>query len=168
MLGAALLATTAAMMFASVAAAKAGDKTFAQTYPYASKLCDRAAAGTLPKKLRPQTTAVMTDCAALRSSFNTAVGAVQTAHTTYANGLATAKATRNAACVTTPVNHQACKAARIVYRATVKNLAAAHRLAVKAYYVAVESARRTFWAEIRVLRGGATITPDGPIAPQNS
>jgi hypothetical protein len=155
----------ATLALAGVASAKAGDRTFAQTYPVASGLCAKAVAGTLPKRLAPQAAQVTAACNTLQSAFGPLQTAVLSAQAQFTAGLAAVKASIQSACAT---KGQACHTARIQGRAQRRNLRALHRLAVKTYYVNIEANRRTFWATIHALRGGHSIKPDKPIAPQNS
>lgn len=156
---------TAALGLTGIASAKAGDRTFAQTYPYASALCAKAGAGTLPRRLRASAAQVQAACNTLQSGFGPLQSAVAQAQTTFQAGVAADRAKVQAACrPRTP----SCRSTRIEVRADLRNLRAAHRLAVRTYYVGVESNRRTFWATIRSLRGGRSVKSDQPIPVQSS
>ena len=161
----AIAAVLATLGITGVASAKAGHRTFQQTYPYASALCDKATAGTLPKRLAPQSAQVKVACKMLLSAFGPLQTTVQAAEAKYASDLATVKASIKLACAK---KGKACRTARIEGRAQKRNLRALRHLAVKTYYVNIEANRRTFWATIRSLRGGKEIKPDRPIPVQSS
>ncbi|HEX4107179.1 MAG TPA: hypothetical protein VHX88_03550 [Solirubrobacteraceae bacterium] len=164
---AAVALTVPLALLPAAADAKAGSKSFAQTYPRANHLCTRTEAGNPPTKLAGETAQVDADCTALTNSFNSAVTAVQGAQSTYATGLQNALMAKDTACAP-PATELACREAKITYRAAVRTLKANHRDAVRMYYISAEAGRRTFWAEIHGLRGGASITPDTPIQIETS
>src|SRR5205807_9527929 len=74
--GLAVAATVAMLALAGAAGAAkpphAGELTFQQTYPHASRVCTEVAAGGGLKRLRPFAAQVAADCAALQAQFNTA------------------------------------------------------------------------------------------------
>jgi hypothetical protein len=161
----AVAAILATLGIAGVASAKAGDRTFEQTYPVASGLCAKAVAGTLPKRLEPQAAQVTTACNTLQSAFGPLQTTVKNAEAQYAAGLAAVKASIQSACVT---KGPACRTARIQGRAQKRNLRVLRHLAVRTYYVNIEANRRTFWATIHALRGGRSIKADPSIPVQSS
>src|ERR1700716_2224861 len=73
---AAVLAATVTLALPAVAGAKAGDRTFQQTYPVASQLCAKVAAGKEGKRLKRFATQVLADCSALQSGFTAAQSTV--------------------------------------------------------------------------------------------
>ena len=160
-------ALTALALVPASAGAVAGNRSFTQTYPYASALCAKAQAGTLPKKLAPQRAQVTTACTTLQSSFTQDQSTVQAAQTSFQSGVAAARAARKAACAP-PRQQPKCRDARITAQSQLRTLRVNHRAAVRTYSISVEAARRTFWSTIRSLRGGSSVPADQPIAPQGS
>lgn len=161
------LAVSAALALAAPAGAAAALDLdgFATTFPKASALCTKADKGKLPKKLKPSKAKVRKACTKLKQSYSSA-------HTTFTT-------------VVTPLRQQArdvvtqqrktclearrlrntalCRQAQIDARAKLAGLrqqmAAAASVAQKAY----EAARKTFWATIKKLKGGAGIPADPSI-----
>jgi hypothetical protein len=164
---AAVVVVTAALLFPSLASAKAGDKSFTQTYPYASALCAKVAAGHTPPKLKGSEAKVGQACATLQNAFGPLQAAVQGANAQLQSGVASERAKIKQACLQGAVRAN-CRAARRNGRLVIASLRRQHRAAVRLYYTSIEANRRTFWATIRALRGGASITPDRPITPQSS
>ncbi len=163
-----IVAVVAAMLLLpGLAAAKAGDKSFAQTYPYASALCTKVAAGQTPPKLKGSEAKVGQACATLQNAFGPLQSAAQAANAQLQSGIQNERATMKQACQPGAVRAK-CRAARRTGRHVIASLRSQHRAAVRLYYTSIEANRRTFWATIRALRGGATITPDQPITPQSS
>jgi hypothetical protein len=160
-------AVTAALLFPGLAPAKAGDRSFAQTYPYASALCAKVAAGQTPTRLKGSDAKVSQACATLQNAFGPLQTAVQGANAQLQSGIQNERTTIKQACQPGAVRAK-CRAARRNGRLVIASLRRQHRAAVRLYYTSIEASRRTFWATIRALRGGASITPDQPIAPQSS
>ena len=156
-----------ALTITGTASAKAGDRSFEQTYPVASKLCAKVAAGHTPKGLKSQAAQVTAACTKLQTAFGPLQAAVQAAQTTLANGVAADRAKIQQACQPAS-NRQTCRQTRIQARADIKTLRAAHRQAVRTYYIQIEGNRRSFWATIHSLRGGKNVTGDAPIPVQSS
>ena len=151
-----------ALTLPAAASAKPGSRSFQETYPVASKLC---AESPLPKKLQPSATLVACDCTTLQSSYNAAVTAGQAAETSFANAVAAAKATRQAACVpapTTAAGKLACAKARLKATKAIDAQRVGLRLALKQFHLSIEQARVTFWTAIHSLKGGAGIPADKP------
>jgi hypothetical protein len=132
--------------------ARAGDRTFAETYPVASALCVKAHAGTLGSKLEPQASAVKTACDVLRSPFGTLVSAVDAAEATYLNVVSTQKGLVSAACPTPVTNQSACSAARATAKSTIAGARMTEQTAATTYRTAIEANRTTFWNTISALR----------------
>jgi hypothetical protein len=163
----AVASITATFGFPAVTAAKAGDRTFQQTYPVASKLCTNLAAGGGPKRLRPYATQVGADCTTLKSGFEAAQNAVLVAQTAFANALAADRAAIAAVCTPPVGNRPLCRRTRRSERLVIGALRGEHRAAVVLYYRTIEVNRRTFWAAVKALPGGANLPKDAPI-PQQS
>jgi hypothetical protein len=153
------------LILPAVANAAPGSRTFAQTFPVASHLCNRA---TLPKSLQGQQAKVAADCAALQSAYNSAVTAGQTAEANFAAAVQAARGAAQAACnpkPLTPAGHAACKQARNQARHEVALQRAGLKLALKQFHLSLQQARLTFWTAIHDLRGGAGLPTDPPVSP---
>ena len=162
-----LLAVAATLGFTGVASAKAGDRSFQQTYPYASALCAKVNSGHTPPKLKSSEAQVKQACATLENAFGPLQAAVQSANSQFTTGVANARAATQAACAKgQPRPH--CRQVRRQDRLMIMTLRQQHRAAVRLYYTSIEANRRTFWSTIRSLRGGSSVKPDRPIAPQDS
>jgi len=161
----AAIALIGALAVAGVASARPGSRSFARTYPIASRLCERAAHGSLPPRLRGERAQINRACSALETSYSQAVGVVLVAEQTYRSGVQNARVTANAACLQARQRHDrtACRQARTVQRQTVRSLKVTRRGAVRQYHVSIETSRRSFWGKIRSLRGGSKIRPDAPV-----
>jgi hypothetical protein len=166
----AIAATTIAVMlaFAGVADAKAGERTYQQTYPVASKLCANIAAGAGPKRLRPYSTQVLADCTTLQNGFNGAQSAVLAATSSFESGRTADRAAIAAVCTPPVTNHPLCRTTRRSEWLAITALRREHVAAVRLYYRTIEANRRAFWAAIKTLPGGSSIPADTPIPPQSS
>ena len=164
-----------ALAVPALAQAKPLHRGFNQTFPVASRLCNHAANGKLPKALQSSSTQVLAACATLRTSFtnaqntwSTTVGPLQQ------QGLAALKALRQ----TCKAAHQAhtpkvCRQARRATRVTMHGLVKQVIAANQAFHQSVDAARQAFWATIHGLKGGASqptdaTTPAAPSTPMPS
>jgi hypothetical protein len=164
----AALSIAATLAITATADAKAGERTYQQTYPVASQLCANVAAGKGPKRLRPYAAQVLADCATLSAGFSSAQSAVLAAQASFASGLAADKAAIAAVCTPPVKNHPLCRSTRRNENAAIRALRREHTAAVHLYYTTVEANRRTFWAAIHSLPGGKGIPADKPIPQQSS
>ena len=140
-------------------------RSFARTYPHATKLCARAAGQKLPVKLQPSSAQISAACTTLRSSFTAA-------QTIYANALTAVRHQQTSAaaklrnvCNRSSSSTAACRRQLLRYQATLRNLRVDVLAAVKAYQQAVITARDAFWATIRALPGGAGPAADTATPP---
>lgn len=157
-------ATCALLILPSLANARPVGRTFAKTYPVASKLCAKADADTLGEKLADSRTEVLAACATLKASF----AASQTAYKTATDPLpARAKAAlvaAKAACGETgdetgePTT--ACREARAAARKELRAVRTELRVATKTYITAIQAGRKTFWTTIKSLGGGDAVPTD--------
>jgi hypothetical protein len=161
------VAVAASLGISGSASAKAGDRSFAQTYPVASALCARVAAGHPPRGLAASVAQVKQACSTLENGFGPLQTAVRNANVQFQTGVQNARAAIAQACQP-GANRATCRQTRRSERLTIASLRRQHRAAVRLYYTSIEANRRTFWATIHSLRGGSSIKPDKPIAPQTS
>jgi hypothetical protein len=166
--GVAAIAVAATLGLSATAGATAGKLSFQQTYPIASQLCAKIAAGKGPKRLRKSSPQVLTDCGALQSSFDTARAAVLAAEASIASARAAEHAVTKAACAGTLANSASCTKTRRTVHKALEALDRQRSRAAHAYYAAAEAARRTFWAAIQALPGGKGLHADAPIHQQSS
>jgi len=164
-IAAATIAATLAIP--GTAGAKAGEHTFQQTYPFASRLCAHVQAGKGPIHLQPFAAQVLADCATLNSGFTAAQSAVLAAQASFASGLAADRAAIAAACTPPVKNRPLCRSTRRSEHAAIVALRREHTAAVHLYYKTIEANRHAFWAAIRSLPGGKGLPMDRRI-PQRS
>jgi hypothetical protein len=141
------------------------DRTFQQTYPAASKLCAKVAAGTENKRFAKSATQIAADCAALEATYTSAQTSVLTVRNAVLPTLTADRAAVHAACPNPKAKPQvtACVQAHKANDAAIHTLAAQLRLASHTYFASVEGARRTFWAAIHALPGAKHVKADLPI-----
>jgi hypothetical protein len=159
----AVLGTAAALVFPAAAGAKPGEKTFAQTYPLASTVCAKVAAGTERKRLKPFVTQVTADCMALQTAFTTATTTVVAARASIEPPLNAARTAVKTACPTPKDTAPGCMAAERANRASIHALAKALHASVRTYFASIEGARAVFWAAIKSLPGEHHVKTDTPI-----
>jgi hypothetical protein len=164
-----LLAVCACALMAvpTIADARAGKRGFERTYPHAARLCAKVADGKTPKKLADSSAKVADACAKLQASLTAAQSDYTAAVGPLKDQAKAAVAAMRATCkqARADKDQAACKQARQDTRTTVKGLRAKVREAGKAYHEAVDAARRTFWATIKGLRGGASQPADAQVGP---
>jgi hypothetical protein len=159
-----------ALAVPAVSAAKPGHRGFNHTFPIASRLCNHATNGHLPKGLQSSSAQVLAACATLHTAFTDAQNAYSTTvgplQQTAIAALKTLRQTcRDAHKAHTP---DVCKTARQATRTTIQGLRAQVFTAGKTYHASVEAARKAFWTTIHGLRGGATQPTDPSAGPAPS
>jgi hypothetical protein len=162
--GVAALATGVALALPGGAGAKAGDRSFQQTFPVASQLCANVAAGKGGKRLKRFASRVLAQCATLESTFTTAQSAVLAARAALTPQIAADRAVIVAACPTPTTPSAACLQARAVNKPAIKALRRQLVRAAHRYYRTIEAARLRFWRAIRALPGERHVHADAPIA----
>jgi len=140
------------LSFAAGASARAGERTFVQTYPVASALCVRAHDGTLPASLASSRSQVIAACDALQNAFGPLVSAVDAAESTYLDTVSTERGDVATACAKPVTNRTACFDARQTARSTDETALSTRLSAVGTFHAAVEQNRATFWTTIAGLR----------------
>jgi hypothetical protein len=139
---------------------KAGARTFEQTFPVASRLCARAAAGRLPRRLQASAAQVTQACTTLHSAFDQAQTDLQTALAPLQTQVQAARAQLQQECQSG--DRAACRQAMEGLRTTMQGLRDQLKAALTANRTANETARKQFWATIKSLRGAQGFRPDGP------
>jgi hypothetical protein len=157
---------------APVASAHAHPRGDAATYPVASSLCSRVAAGHTPKRLASDTTPINAACITLTASYQQAVSTYQTAVAPIASQAKAIVATVRAARQTAEQTQSwiAYRAAVTQALSTLKGLRSQQRSVQQAYITAIRGARQTFWTAVHALPGasslpGDTGTPTAPAVP---
>jgi hypothetical protein len=148
---------------AGAAGPKAGEKTFQQTYPLASKLCASTVAGTEGKHLKRSATQVLADCTTLQSAFTAAQTTVLAARTTLTAQITADRALVTTACPTPKDTAAVCVQTRTTENKAIATLRAQRLAAVRHYYKTVEANRAAFWKAIRALPGEGHVHADQPI-----
>jgi len=153
---------TAVLAAAALAAPHARD--FQRTFPIASRLCARVAAGHAPRRLRGQEAQVNQACATLESAYSQSVTAVLGAQATFRSSALTVQSQRRQTCRQARISHDpaACQNADAQTRSQMAALRQARRAALRQYHASIEAARQAFWKTIHSLKGGAGIAPDRP------
>ncbi|MGA9860203.1 MAG: hypothetical protein WBQ18_20215 [Solirubrobacteraceae bacterium] len=170
-----LLSATVALLLPFSAAAHPGhrglafghrDRGLAGTFPHAERLCQRAAAGSLPHSLSGDTAQITAACSTLSSAFASSQTALSGAVTQAQAAVAAARSALQATVAQARQNrdHVAAQAARQTFVAAVRAAAGQLRAAVTQYVAANQTARRAFWTTVHALRGahgipGDTTTP---------
>jgi hypothetical protein len=141
-----------ALVTASGAIARAGDRTAAQTYPVASALCVKARTGTLPPRLTGSRDAVIAACDALINAFGPLVSTVDAAESTMLGTISAQRALVAAACAKPVADRTKCQDARATALSTDAAARVTLRAAVAQFHASVEANRNTFWTTIASLR----------------
>jgi hypothetical protein len=165
---AAVAAVTAAIATGAVtssAFASPGDKTLAQTFPVASRICTNTAAGKERPALKPFAAMILADCMALQTAFTAAQTTVVAARTTINAQIATEQAAINAACPRPRTHKHACGLAHRAHDPALTLLHKERAAAVQAYFTSINNARHTFWAAFHSLPGESKVKSDTPAMP---
>ena len=160
----ALAALAGTAVLAVPAAAAPHARNFQRTFPVASKLCARVAAGHAPKRLKGSEAQVNQACTTLENAYSQAVTTVLGAQATFRSSALTVQSQRRQACRQARIAHDpaACQNAKAQANSQMTALRQARRAAFAQYHAAIEAARQAFWNTIHALRGGAGIAPDKP------
>jgi hypothetical protein len=163
----AVAATAALLVIPSAASARAGDHTFQETYPVASKLCAEVTTGKR-KRLRHFAPRVLADCAALQSGFTAAQSEVLAARTTLGSALAADRAAIVTACPAPMVGHTPCEHIRATENVAIAALRRQLVHAARRYFRIVEAHRLAFWRAIHAIPSGRHLAADLPVAEHDS
>jgi FlaG/FlaF family flagellin (archaellin) len=157
-----LVAAVTVLVAAPAASARPGTRSFDRTYPHASRLCNHVANGHAPKRLASSTVQVTAACTTLKTSFTNAQNSYNTTVAPLKQQATDALKSLKATCQAAHAagDNKTCKTARFNTRTQVMALRVQWRTAASTYHTSVDGARKTFWAAIRSLKGGSTITPD--------
>lgn len=161
-------AALAGLASGPAAGAHAGERSLAQTFPLATRLCAAISRGEGPKRLRPSAAAVEAACAQLQSSFTADQNVVLTAVSPLQARLAAQQVRTHNVCSARPLHLAACETARRRRRRLLALLEAERRRRAHAYYAAVEADRAAFWAAVHALPGGLGLAGDRPVIPQST
>jgi hypothetical protein len=164
----ALAATTATLAVPSMAGAvtppKAGEKTYEQTYPMASRLCNEVTAGKR-KRLQPPAikAKVLADCTAVQSGFTAAQTTILATRAAITAAIATDRAPLATVCAKSIEARPLCQQTRRQTRRAVAKLRLELFHATLRYYRTIEANRLAFWHAIRGLPGQSHVRADSPI-----
>jgi hypothetical protein len=145
---------------------KAGEKTFQQTYPLASKVCANVAAGTESKHLKKFAAQITADCTTLQTAFTASQTTVIAARTTLTAQITADRAAITVACPTPKDQAAPCLSTRATVGKAVDALRHQRLLAVRHFYKAIEASREAFWKVFRALPGEGHVHADQPIPVQ--
>jgi hypothetical protein len=164
MIRSALIVTAVAFGIASPAAlAHAHPHSYGRTYPVASSLCSRVAAGHTPRRLAADTAQITAACGTLAGSYAQALSGYESAVAPIAGQVKSTLATVRAARQTAKQTHDWTGYEAAVKQAlsTLKGLRSQERGAEQAYITAIRAARQTFWTTIHGLPGAGSLPADG-------
>ncbi|QEC47943.1 hypothetical protein FSW04_10425 [Baekduia soli] len=152
---------------AAASAAPAGARGMAATFPHATALCAKVAAGQAPKRLAGSADKVTAACTTLARDFTATQTTFRAARTSLRTQARTAIATARATCAQARAagDRAACRAAVRQARGTLRGLRTQLRTARTAYHQGVQAERKAFWTTIRALAGGSTVAPDRTVGP---
>ena len=137
---------------------------FAVTFPKAAALCSKADKDKLGKKLAPSKGKVKTACQTLKRSYSDTLKALLATTTPLRLQVKGIVAAQRAACqqARRTRDRLGCRNATLDARAKLAPIRAQIAAAQATAQASYEKARKTFWASIKKLRGGAGISPDSP------
>ncbi|HVP02485.1 MAG TPA: hypothetical protein VMT10_07950 [Solirubrobacteraceae bacterium] len=161
------LSLVAALALPAVASAHFGHRGFFRTYPHATILCAAVANGHAPKGLQGQTDKVTAACNQLNTDFTNAQNAFNAGVAPLKQQATDALKNLRTTCQQAYANNDpaTCKAARQSTRTTLQGLWQQLKTLNQTYHTAVDTARKTFWATIKSLRGSSKVTPDTTTGP---
>jgi hypothetical protein len=165
---AAAAAAIAALALPGAAGASAGKRSFAQTYPVASRLCAAVSSGKGPRRLHRSTARVLADCSMLQGNFTAATAAVLATDAALTAQAAPARAALAVMCTGNDKAKLACLKAHDADRAVLAQLRRQRVHAAQIYYESLETSRKAFWSAIRALPGGRDLREDARIRVQES
>lgn len=156
-----------ALMVPAISAARPGQRSFGQTFPIASRLCNHTANGHPPQVLAASASDVLDACTTLRSSFTDAQNAYFTTVGPLKTEAVTALKTLRQTCRRARANHKpgVCRAARQTTRTKIHGLRQQVNAAAQTYHASVQAARKAFWTTIHGLKGGSTVPADPTVGP---
>ncbi len=158
------LCACALVALPAVAAARPLTRSFTTTFPVASSLCARVAAGHVPARLSGSTAQVTAACATLHTSFTNAQNAYATTVAPLRQQAINAVTALRATCRGAH-GSPACKTARAQTKTLIASLRAQVRTAAQTYHTSVDAARKAFWATIHALPHGASVLADQTVGP---
>ncbi|HEX5223537.1 MAG TPA: hypothetical protein VFW29_00275 [Solirubrobacteraceae bacterium] len=160
------LGVAAALAVPTAAGARTGDQTFQKTYPVASIVCAKFAAGKERPRQVPFAPQVAAACTALETEFNSAQMTVVAARTALQPQIAAAQAQVAAACPKPRAALIACRSARKVQDAQIRALVAQWHAAAHQFRGSLQTARTAFWTTIHSVPGYMTMA-NGQLHPQH-
>jgi hypothetical protein len=135
---------------------------FANVFPRASKLCDRADAGKLGRALKPDARKVKAACAKLRRRYSEALARFEAAAVPLRQQAAEARKQARETCLQARRSRDpgGCKGVNQTLRARIGEIRSQMQPLYEAFRKSNQAARKDFWAAIRKLRGGKSLKPD--------
>ena len=137
------------------ALARAGDRTFTDTYPVAAQLCAGARTGQLSAQLVANRAGVVAACDTLQNAFGPLVSTVDAAESTYLTAISQQRDDVATACAKPVANPAACQAARSTRLTSDMTALQTRQSAVDTFHSSVEQNRLTFWSTVQGLRASS-------------
>jgi hypothetical protein len=153
----------------SLASAKVSTRTFANTFPFANKLCTETKAGLGNAHRKADAAAIIADCTTLEMKYQELTKAASTGQAAVRTAIANDKASFQTACPKPPtastpaVRVAACRTAKHNEQVTFRHIAVQRFEVINNFVKGLQSARLTFWTAIHALPGASSIKPDVPI-----
>jgi hypothetical protein len=162
LVGGLLLIVLAVAALAPAASAAGPADGFANVFPRAAKLCDRADAGKLSRALKPDARKVKAACAKLRKRYRDALATFEAAAAPLRAQAVEARKQTRETCLQARRNRDpgGCKAASQALKTKIGEIRTQMQPLYAAFRASNQAARREFWAAIRKLRGGKSLKPD--------
>ena len=155
-----LLALLALGAFAAPAGAAQNLDGFADAFPRANKLCERADAGKLGKALKPDARKVKAACRRLRERYSSALNAYRTATAPLVQQAKDARRQMQEICRARTRDRGACRDASQAAQTRVRQLRTQMAPHQQTFRKAKQSARKEFWQAVKKLRGGKSLKQD--------
>lgn len=153
----------------SLASASNTPPTFANTLPFANKLCTEVKAGAGNAHRKAVAPKIIEDCTELETKFQELRSAELLGMTSVRAGFAANKLAFDTACpkptatTNTPAQRVACHAAKRLRQATAHRLFLQRFTVITTFIKGVDEARLKFWTAIKALKGQNSIKPDATI-----
>jgi hypothetical protein len=144
------LAVLAALTIPATASAAPAASPFHRTYPAASRLCARVAAGHVPARLKGHEAQVGTACTALEGVATSARAHLKAAVQARRAALRSARQAVVAAC-RKPRDRATCVSALRAARHTLRDVRRSFRAALRSHRHEVRAGRRAFWSALKAL-----------------
>ena len=147
----------------SFASANASQRTMANTFPVANKLCMEVKAGGGNARVKANAAAITTDCTTLETTFNELTKTAITGQTTVRAALVANGVTLKTACPKPTTVRAVCRTTRRTVQVSNRKLFIQRFEIAFTYQKGLEAARLAFWTAIKALPGDKGLKADSTI-----